>query len=476
MKSSETPVLLHITVIIVTTLFVDYELPYARFRNELIGTLCVEITEGKELNEACQTWNKRVDPVNYMKTTSPITKTQIKEAEKFVDQYEYTESFNRRAARIEDIEATEIIHSNVGESGIKPVSIFSNIKPTTSQHKRAEFNNVEEVPIEKFMKDILPGCTSVEAYLENKHESHMVTLTTANNKNSKPIFKWDNNFSWTFNGNLAGKSQIKQAVKDAGGNVNGVLNFRLAWNYDNNNDNSDLDLWAEEPNGQLIGYSKGFRKDQGNKRTPMSGQLDVDNRGPGNKLGVENITWIDKTKMKDGVYKVSVHQFTNRNSKGFKLEIEVENETYLYEYNSPVKDVVDVAEVTLLNGNFTVKHILPCSNAASKKIYGLDTNQFHKVNMVSLSPNHWGKNNIGNKHYFFFLENCQTFDKIRTFHNENLISDLAAHRKVLEVLASSTSIVPDTKQLSGLGFNSTVSDELIVKLGGSHKRIIKIKF
>jgi hypothetical protein len=28
------------------------------------------------------------------------------------------------------------------------------------------------------------------------------------------MFKWNNNFSWTFNGNLAGKSQIKQAVKD----------------------------------------------------------------------------------------------------------------------------------------------------------------------------------------------------------------------------------------------------------------------
>lgn len=66
------------------------------------------------------------------------------------------------------------------------------------------------------MSDILPTCTSVEAFLDNKHEGNLVSLTTANAKDSKPIFKWSNNYSWTYNGNLAGKSQIKENVKSAG--------------------------------------------------------------------------------------------------------------------------------------------------------------------------------------------------------------------------------------------------------------------
>ena len=63
----------------------SYSLPIAKFKNELIGVLCTELAEGKELNEACQVWNKRVDPINYMKTTAPITKKQIEEAKKFVE-------------------------------------------------------------------------------------------------------------------------------------------------------------------------------------------------------------------------------------------------------------------------------------------------------------------------------------------------------------------------------------------------------
>ena len=74
------------------------------------------------------------------------------------------------------------------------------------------------------------------------------------------------------------------------------------------------------------------------------------------------------------------------------------------------------------------------------------------------------------------LEGAKCPTSIRSFHAENLIPELANHRKVLEVLGNTTMIESSNKQLSGLGFNATVKDELIVKLSGSHKRVIKIKF
>jgi len=457
----------------------SYKLQFAKFKNELIGVLCTELAEGKELNEACQSWNKRVDPANYMKAKAPITKKQIEDAKKFVEENNYVESFDRRFANIDDIKASEIKHINVGDGKLKTVSIFDNVKSTSTRHKRSEFDGVEEVNIEKFMKDILPSCTSVEAFLSNKFVGNMVSLTTANNKESKPIFKWNNNYSWTFNGNLAGKSMIKDAVATKGGKVDGVLRFSIMWGENDPSDNSDLDAHAQEPNGTHIYYSSPYRKDRGNGKTSMSGQLDIDITQPNsfsNKNIVENIAWSDFNKMKNGTYKFWINQFANRGSKGFKAEIEFDNEIYCYEYNNPVYGNVLVAEVTLTNGNFTIKHFLPENASSSKELYGLQTNEFHKVNLVCLSPNHWDDNNVGNKHYFFMLDNCKCPTSIRSFHAENLIPELAQHRKVLEVLGNTTMIEPTNKQLSGLGFNSTINDELIVRLQGSFKRIIKIRF
>ena len=37
-------------------------------------------------------------------------------------------------------------------------------------------------------------------------------------------------------------------------------------------------------------------------------------------------------------------------------------------------------------------------------------------------------------------------------------------------------IEPTDKQLSGLGYNSTVKDEIILRLSGSHKRVVKVLF
>ena len=456
----------------------SHKLPFAKFKNELIGVLCSELAEGEEINKACQSWNKRVDPANYMKAVAPITQRQKDDARKFIEENEYVESFDRRFASIDDIKASEILHMSVGKDAIKNVSMFDSVKTVKSQHKRNEFDGVEEVSIEKFMKDVLPGCSSVEVFLKNNHEGNMVSLTTSNVADSKPIFKWKNNYSWTFNGNLAGKSQIKEAVKSAGGRVDGILRASMIWN-ESLSDNSDLDLWCQQPNNEKIGFSTGFRKDQNNRLSSCSGQLDLDNTGPGNKIGVENIYFSDQKRMKDGVYKFWVNQYSARNSQGFKFEIEFDGEIFTYEYNRPVSGNVQVAEVTLNNGQFSIKHMLP-ETASSKEIYGLETNQFHKVNLVCLSPNHWDGDSVGNKHYFFMLDGCKTVQSIRSFHNENLIPELAEHRKVLEALGATNMIEPISngilKQLSGLGFNATVNDELIVKLSGNFKRVVKIKF
>lgn len=242
-------------------------------------------------------------------------------------------------------------------------------------------------------------------------------------------------------------------------------------------DNSDLDAHCIEPDGTHIYY--------GNKISNITkGNLDIDVVNPqshkraNNKSAVENITYPSLQKMLNGTYKLYVKQYNARNSKGFKAEIEFKGELYSYTYDKPLSDDINVpvAEVTLKNGEFTIKHKLPLTGTSDREIWGINTNSFHKVNLVCLSPNYWGDNAIGNKHYMFILEGCKCDIPVRGFHNEDLNQDLLSHRKVMEVLGTTTMIEPTDKQLSGLGFNATVRDEVIVKVKGSHQRVLKIKF
>jgi hypothetical protein len=450
----------------------------AKFKNHLIGVLCTELAEGKELNAAVLSWNKRVDPVNYHKAVAPITETQKKLAEKFVIENGYIESFNRRLATIDDIKASEILYKNSDNAKTKSVTIFDSVKTSgTGRHKRSEFDKVEEVSIEKFMSDILPTTTNVELLMENKFEGNLVNLTTITDKEAKNIFKWNNPFSYTFNGNLAGKSQIKEAVQSRGGKTDAKV--RVSIHFPDTTD--DYDLHCFEPvDGTHIYYS--------NRRVMQrsSGMLDLDAQGIDGKFPpekrVENLTYSDLFKMPIGYYDIKVNNYSGRGlHTKFNIEVEIEGDITLLEFDklsrtnnieSIGKLYYDGKAVTFTPENCKVIE----SKTISKQLWNLDSNEFHKVNLVCLTPNHWSNNNIGNKHYLFMLQGCKNPNQVRGFHNEHLISELLEHRKVLDVLGNSAMIESSENQLAGVGFNATIKDEVILRLSGSHKRIVKVKF
>ena len=439
-----------------------------RFGNELIGTLCYDIQENG-IDKAWKDWNYRIDPQNYMKVSAPVSQKKIDADIKYMQENGYETSFIRRFAILEDVRIELIKHINNAK---KPVSIFDSVK--SASNKAIDFKGIQSVSIQDFMDNILPTCSTVEVYLKNKYQDNLVTLTTAAQE-CKPLFAWDNNFSWTYSNNLTGKSEIKQQVKSKGGFVDGILRGSIVWN-DDTKDMSDYDLWCEEPGGTKIGYSTPFRKDMNGRFSPCGGQLDVDIRVP-QGVAVENIYFKDRSNLKIGTYKFYINIYHASSANKFKFQIDTDGKIADYECVHKFSSGKNIPAVDVdYNGvEFTVKnHLQPSiSEDAVINLYGLNTNEFHKVNLLLESPNHWDKP-IGNKHYMFMLENCKADKPLRGFHVENLNSDLLQCKRTLEIFANNSKIEPDGEQLSGLGFNSSVRDELIVRVDGSHKRILKI--
>ena len=445
-----------------------------RIRNHSIGVLLVDISNGVDLNEAVTRYERIVAPVNYKRPKAIFTAKMLEDAKKTITELGYMDSLPRRYARLDDITVNNILFSNRDAAKrIKGGDVFEDMMAETKSVPK-KFDRAEEISIEKFISDVLPGAREIEAYVENRHAPNFVSLIAPVNKGAPSMFKWGNAFSWAYSGNIT-DSDIRQNVKNAGGNVDGVLRFSIQWNDTGEWSENDLDAHCEEPYpGDHIFY--GWKK---SRRT--GGELDVDIINPREGVpAVENITWATKSKMVPGTYNFCVHAYSYRGGRdGFRAEIAFDGKVYRYNYTKPMRqsEQVYVASVTLdRDGNFSIKEHLP-STTSSIDMWGVKTMAFVPVSVVMYSPNYWDEQKgIGNKHYMFMLKDCVNPEKPNGFYNEFLKQELADHKRVFEALGNKMAVEFVDDQLSGLGFSSTVRNELVVKVKGATERVMKIKF
>lgn len=443
--------------------------PIARIRNTAIGTLLIDISNNEDLDIAVTKFEKVMAPTNYKRPKAIITKQMVETAEKTIRDLGLSEALGRRYALLEDVSVNNVLFVDRDAKKKLYGNVFDDLKDTISDSSKT-LSKIEEVSIDDFIENILPHTKNLELLVENKHIGNLMTLVAPTDATAPSILQWDNNFSWSYKGNVA--DSIKQNVKNAGGAVDGVLRFSIQWNDKGDNQN-DFDAHCIEPSGNEIFYCS-----KCNRRT--GGTLDVDIINPNEKVAVENITWQNKSCMEEGVYIFSVHNYNHRGgTSGFSAEIEYEGEIYSFEYPHELKakENVIVARIQFSKKNgIKFIHSLD-STKSSKEVWNVKTNKFAKVSVCMLSPNYWDEQKgNGNKHYFFFLEDCKNDEIPRGFYNEFLKTDLVQHKRVFEALASKMKLKYSDNQLSGLGFSSTMRNEIIAKVDGSFKRTIKIKF
>jgi hypothetical protein len=428
--------------------------PVARFRNTVIGTLVQDLSDGVDLEKAVKSFETKVAPQNYKRPTALITKNMVADAMKTIGELGLESALQRRHAKLSDVSVNSVLFVDNSVKGIMKGGVESllmeQVKPAPFDKKKAT-----EIAIDEFVSKVLPKTTSLQVYLENHLAGNLVSLTAPVDPAPASLFKWTNDFAWSYNGNVA--DSIKDKVKKAGGMVENVsLRVSLAWyNYD------DLDLHVIEPGGGLIYF--------GAKQSRVSdGNLDVDMNagGPKSREPVENTRW--KKRLRDGLYKVVVDQYCRRESidVGFEIEIEYGGVLHNLKYEKGVSGKVPVADITVKNGVVSEIKTNLKGGSISQDLWGLKTQELVKVNSVVLSPNYWDENQVGNKHWFFILEGCKNPEPTRGIYNEFLNAKLEKHRKVFEILGDKTKCPVVEDQMSGIGVSSTRKDKVTVMAVG----------
>ena len=441
---------------------------FGKFRNTALGTLLEDLSEGMDLEGAVRRWEKVMAPTNYKRPTALITEAMIRKAQEAVAEMGMLDSLPRRYAVQTDLTINNVLFAD--RSAKKAMNVFDDLVVATKKPV-AGIADIGEVSADDFIENILPRAESIEVLISNNMVGNLMSLVAPVYKDAPSMLKWDNNFSWSYNGGVT--DSIKERVKAAGGNIDAALRASLSWTS-----GDDLDLSVREPSGTVLYY--------GNRhsRSPNGGQLDVDMNAGGARNSidpVENIVYPRGTNLRDGKYQVMVTNYAHRdrvNKPGFEVELEINGEVFNFAYPSLLAsgEKVYVAEFTLKNGKPTFTGGLKQSTA-SKEVWGIQTEQFHKVDMVLNSPNHWDGQEIGNKHLFFIVSSLKNPEGTRGFYNEYLKAELGVeHRKVFENLAGKMQVAPSDDQLSGLGFSDTIRKEVVVKVNGATSRIMKVKF
>lgn len=451
--------------------------PVARFRGTVIGTLVQALSEGQDIESAVLSFEAKVAPQNYRRTTALITPGMVREAMKTIEALGLEPALERRFAVIGDVSVRDVLWI---DGAVKPLTkggigdVLMQHATSVNKNTAKDEERAEQISLDDFVAKILPESTSVEIMFKSEQVGNLMSLTAPTHSESKQLFQWSNDFAWSYSGGVA--DSIKERVKKAGGKVDGVLRVSLSWfNYD------DLDLHVHEPPGRGAQAALSHIY-YGNKLGWTGGKLDVDmNAGTGQtREAVENVVWAAKPM--DGPYRIVVNNFNQRENSnpGFVVEVESGGRLSHYSYNKAVRMKQDVSVLTLHVKTGTVERVeigdpgISSSNISQER-WGLSTEKYIKVNAVMLSPNHWGTNAVGNRHTFFVLEGAKNDEPTRGFYNEFLNSRLTPHRKVFEIIAERTKCQPTDGQLSGLGFSSTKKDTFTVRVQqGKRRRIFNV--
>ena len=132
--------------------------PAARFRNTVIGTLVQDLSEGQDLEHAVKSFETKVAPQNYKRTTALITPGMVKKAMETIAALDLEPALERRFATIKDISVNDV---KWVDGAVKPLmkggigDVLMQHATSSSRSAEGDEKRAEEIGLDDFVATVL---------------------------------------------------------------------------------------------------------------------------------------------------------------------------------------------------------------------------------------------------------------------------------------------------------------------------------
>ena len=462
------------------TLFVMSRLNnfHANLKNTLIGSLLIDLSKDtkkeedteedidEKIERAVNAYNEKADPVNYKRTNCVVTQQQVDKTIALLKEKGLDKALYRRHCTQQDF-SDLLSHTIFYKRKTQENDDLSSLLTPLTKETKIDESNFKPISLSEFKK-LLPKINNIELFMKNEYEPNLMSLTTCKDPDAPFLFKWNNPFAVSFNGNLAGSSSIKERVKNAGGKVDGEVRFSLAWK---NEDDLDIHVIEKITRPSMSTISNEIMYN--NRKSPLTGGvLDIDaNAHQIVENPVENITWDKISDLLPGTYEVFIINFRTRQKtdQGFFVEIAIMGETSLYfnpvNVNTPILTLVKHSDNSFYIRDEN-KNLSKTTELKEKLLWGVPTNRFVRVSALIETPSKWESKNT-EVDLLWLLDDCKNPEDVRTIFNEFIYPDLIKqYKKVFDALGEKLKVPYSDEQLSGLSFDHTSKKKLFVRTKG----------
>lgn len=156
-------------------------------RASMIGTLLDDLKEGKNFDQVAKSFAAKMHPLQYRRPTAAPKAQLILEAEKLVESLGLARSFDRRFARLDEIQA--IWRPKIAEEKKESAGLFGHLKAKGETETPELEVPAQLISFEKFCSKILPEVKELEIYVPQR--GNFTATLTAEHEDSPPIFQWD---------------------------------------------------------------------------------------------------------------------------------------------------------------------------------------------------------------------------------------------------------------------------------------------